>query len=231
MGRNQYGYISLTFLGSPWWGEIKMATSPLPSRGLHGGEKSIWLHHLCLLGVPMVGRNQYGYITSAFSGSPWWGEINMATSTLPSQGPHGGEKSIWLHLPYLLGVPMVGRNQNGYITPAFSGSPWWGDINMATGPLPSRVPHCGEISIWLHHPCLVRVPMVKRNQYGYINRAFLGSPWWGDINMATSPLPSRGPHGGEKSIWLHQPCLLGVPMVGGKQPSKELMWWKRAKNG
>ena len=24
----------------------------------------------------MVGRNQYGYVTAAFSGSPWWGEIN-----------------------------------------------------------------------------------------------------------------------------------------------------------
>ena len=53
-----------------------MAT-PLPSRGPHSGEKSIWLHHPCLLGVPIVGRNQYGYITPAFSGSPWRGEINM----------------------------------------------------------------------------------------------------------------------------------------------------------
>ena len=40
---------------------------------------------------------------------------------------------------------------------------------------------------------------LERNQYGYITPAFLGSPWWGEINMATSPLPSRGPHGGEKS--------------------------------
>ena len=54
-----------------------MATSPLPSRGPHGGEKSIWLHHPCLLMVPMVGTNQYGYITPAFSGSPWWGEFNV----------------------------------------------------------------------------------------------------------------------------------------------------------
>ena len=43
--------------------------------GPHGGEKSIW------------------HITLAFSGSPWWGEINMATSPLPSWGSHGGEKS------------------------------------------------------------------------------------------------------------------------------------------
>ena len=28
----------------------------------------------------MVGRNQYGYITPAFSGSPWWGEINLEKS-------------------------------------------------------------------------------------------------------------------------------------------------------
>ena len=45
--------------------------------------------------------------------------------------------------------------------------------------------------------------MVGTNQYGYITPAFLGSPWWGGINMATSPLPPRGPHGGEESIWLH----------------------------
>ena len=44
--------------------------SALPSRGPHGGEKSIWLHHPCLLGVRVVGRNQYGYITLAFLGSP-----------------------------------------------------------------------------------------------------------------------------------------------------------------
>ena len=31
---------------------------------------SIWLHHPCLLGVPIVGIDQYGYITPAFSGSP-----------------------------------------------------------------------------------------------------------------------------------------------------------------
>ena len=55
-----------------------MATSPLPSQSPHGGERSIWLHHPCLLTVPMVGRDQYGYITPAFLAFPWWGEINMA---------------------------------------------------------------------------------------------------------------------------------------------------------
>ena len=41
----------------------------------------------------MAGRVQYAYITPAFSRSPYWGEINMATP------------------PYLLGVSMVGINQ------------------------------------------------------------------------------------------------------------------------
>ena len=36
----------------------------------------------------------------------------------------------WLHHPYLLGVPMVGRDHNGCITPAFLGSPWWGELNL-----------------------------------------------------------------------------------------------------
>ena len=38
----------------------------------------------------------------------------------------------------------------------------------------------------LHHPCLLGVPMVERNQYGYTTPAFLGSPWWGEINLVRS---------------------------------------------
>ena len=89
-----------------------MATSTLPSR------------------VPMAGRNQNGYLTPAFLRSPWRGETKMATPPLLSRGVHGGEKPKWLHHPCLLGVPMAGRNPNGYITPAFSGCPWQGDINL-----------------------------------------------------------------------------------------------------
>ena len=47
----------------------------------------------------------------------------MATSALPSQGRHIAEKSIWLNLLYVLGLPIGGTNQNGYITLAFLGSP------------------------------------------------------------------------------------------------------------
>ena len=52
-----------------------------------------WLHHPCLLGVPMVGRNQYSYITSAFLGSPWWGEINLVRS-----GCGGNEQKKWIKM-------------------------------------------------------------------------------------------------------------------------------------
>ena len=72
---SQHGYTTPTISGPHLWVE--------------------WQHHPCLLGVSIVGRVQYGYITLAFSGSPWWGGFNMATSPLPSQGPHVGESSIW----------------------------------------------------------------------------------------------------------------------------------------
>ena len=100
----------------------------------------------------------------------------MATSPMPSWGPHCGERSMWLHHPCLLGVPIVGRDQCGYITPTFSGSPLWGEINVATSPMPSRAPHSGERPIGLHHPCLLRVPIVGKDQYGYITPAFSGFP-------------------------------------------------------
>ena len=164
----------------------------------------------------MVGRDQYGCITPAFSWSPWWGEINMATQPLPSRGPHGGERSIWLHNPCLLRVPMVGADQYGYITPAFLGSPWWGEINMATQPLPSWGPRGGERSIWLHNPCLLRVPMVGRDQYGYITLAFLGSPWWGAKGDGNWVVENWGKLG-DNSNMPHPKCMGSLK----KKPSME----------
>ena len=82
------------------------------------------MHHLCLLRVPKVGRGQHGYIIATFSGSPWWGEINMTTQTLPS------------------GVPMVGRNQYGYITHAIDmdyGGPKLASNNARHANAPSEV--------------------------------------------------------------------------------------------
>ena len=59
VGRNQYGYITLAFSGSP-----------------------------------MVGRDQYGYITLAFSRFPWWGEINLPPGVAVRSGCGGNEQKM-----------------------------------------------------------------------------------------------------------------------------------------
>ena len=43
------------------------------------------------------------------------------------------------------------------------------------------------------------VVMELSTYHPYITPTFSGSPLWGEINMPIQPLPSRGPHGGEKS--------------------------------
>ena len=128
------------------------------------------LHPLCLLKVPMVGIHQYGYIPPAFSRSPWWGDINMATSTLPSRGPHGGQSSIWLHNPPHSRGPLGGETILWLHHPYLLGSPWWGEINMAT------------------NPCLLGVPMVvpKRRRPPRPCIRGLGGP-----KAKEAPVPTR----------------------------------------
>ena len=118
----------------------------------------------------------------------------MATCAVPPPAPPGGEGSKWLHQP------------------DFSGFTWWAYISKR-----------------LHHPCLLGVPKVGRDQNVYITAAFPGPLWWGEIQMATSPLPSWGLHGVETSIWLHHRCFLLAPMVAKTQPRKEWMWRRGAK--
>ena len=74
------------------------------SWGRQSREKSILLKDPCLLGVPIVGRNQhrqrihdpqsrrkcYGYINPALSGSHSGGSINMAKYPMLSWGPQSG---------------------------------------------------------------------------------------------------------------------------------------------
>ena len=57
------------------------------------------------------------------------------------------------------------------------------------------IDHPDTISIILQ----LHVPIVQKADHlcGYL---FSGPPKWGEINMATSPLPSRGPHSGDRSI-------------------------------
>ena len=70
MGRSQHGYIIATFSTSLWWGKINMTTQPLPS------------------GVPMVGRNQYGYTTHAIDmdyGRPKLASNDARRANTPSE--------------------------------------------------------------------------------------------------------------------------------------------------
>ena len=63
---------------------------------------------------------------------------------------------------------------------------------IVQGQPPSREPKAeytwGEVQTQysLHHPRLLGVPMVRRNQYGYTTPTLLGSPWWGEINLVRS---------------------------------------------
>ena len=59
--------------------DFAMVMGPQAASGLDGvsasrhknkAQTQYSLHHPCLLGVPAVGRNQHGYITPAFLGSP-----------------------------------------------------------------------------------------------------------------------------------------------------------------
>ena len=88
---------------------IPTLTPDLPSPRRAPQVNQDWTANLRLLRVPMVGRYQYGYITPAFSRSPWWGGINMAASLTPAWGPHGGERSILVHDPCLLEVVLLGK--------------------------------------------------------------------------------------------------------------------------
>ena len=74
------------------------------SRHKNEAQTQYLLHHSCLLGVPMVGRNQYGYITPGFLWSPWWGEINLVRSECGGNKQKNGRKLVKLgenrNIPY-----------------------------------------------------------------------------------------------------------------------------------
>ena len=82
--------------------------------------------------------------------------------------------SAWLHHPCGLGGPLVGGIATSPVPTMGTRhrGPHSGEKSTATSPPPSRLPHSGESSIWLHHPCLLEVPIAGRNQYGDITPAF-----------------------------------------------------------
>ena len=118
---------------------------------------------------------------------------------------------------------------------------------MAALPLPWWGSQIGEQERCPIKPSLLRVPKVARNQNelqnqglirsqsgeeagGCTTAAFPGSPRWGGIQVAASPLPSWGPQHGEESKWIHNRGLLGVPKEGRKLiasplPSRRPIGW------
>ena len=107
-GTNQCGHITPDFSGSADWGEMKMATFALPPWGRRSGDKWIWLHNSCLLMVTKAGRNQYSYITHAFSRPPKRGEVNTASKTITSRW----EGDAYDHInPSFLGNTLAGRSK------------------------------------------------------------------------------------------------------------------------
>ena len=219
----------------------EVATSPLPSRGPKRGRKCFitpafsgipnigehnlkWLPYPCLLGGPKEGGNVTSPLHSRSSPMPSarskirsgpqqrGTKSEVATSPLPSRGPKRGRKC--------------------FITPAFSGIPNIGEHNLK----------------WLPHPCLLGGPKEGGNVTSPLHSR--GSPMPSarskirsgpqqrgtKSEVATSPLPSRGPKRGRKCFitpafsgipnigehnlkWLPHPCLLGGPKEGGNVTS------------
>ena len=166
MGRNQHGYITPTFWGPPSWGEINTSTQTLPSWGSHDGEEATWVYNPYLLGVPMVGRDQYDHTTLAFSGSPYWGEINMARKPIQNVD-NGGPKP-----------PL--KNARRAKVPLF-----WEATKEATRPVPSKAHNTAVEANWLRGPYPLNVPTLGRSQSGYITGAFSGSIHGARIKLPT----------------------------------------------
>ena len=94
----------------PFWGPLSGEKAVLHARGPCVGEKSIRPNKFSL--------------------------VKVFIQILPCRGVYSGAKSIWLHHPYIMES------------------------------------HIGKKSICLHKPCLLRVPLLGRNQYGYMAPVF-----------------------------------------------------------
>ena len=98
--------------------------------------------------APVWAENGNGSIAHAFSGSPKckMGRFGCQTRTVLGNLMWGER----LHNPYLLGVPIVGRNQYGYITTLLAAQ------------------NVGRECKWLHNPCLLGVLVARHKHHGCI---------------------------------------------------------------
>ena len=127
----------------PHFGRAAFNTTTLSQRG----ENSKWLHKTGLLCVLVVGSNQIGYITAAFSRPQKWGGIEMARFPPPSWQPKMGRNQNG-YITSLFEVPKMGRRQSG--CNAFSGSLNWQTI-MTPYQMAFENPQYWGKSNWLHN--------------------------------------------------------------------------------
>ena len=195
-GRN--GYLTPAVSGSPTASE-RGAKSEVAHKWAN------WLPHPCRIGDPHRCRAG-GKIRSG----PQVGE--MATSPLPYRGApplqSGGQNQKW---------PTSG--QNGYLTPAVSGSP-----TASKRGAKSEVAH--KWAKWLPHPCRIGEPHRCRAGGKIRSGSQVGE-------MATSPLPYRGApplqSGGQNQKWPTSgrngyltPAVSGSPTASEREAKSEV---------
>ena len=152
--------------------------------------------HPHLLGAPKWG----GIKWAAKPRSSWilkGGGVKLATPPLPSRDALHGKESEWPHNQHLRSLPKCGG-----IKMATLPLPWWGSQSGKQERCPIkpsllRVPKTGRNQMGCKTKALLD-PKEGRYQSGCITAAFSGSPRWGGIQVAASPLPSRGPQHGER---------------------------------
>ena len=162
------------------------------------GENHKWLPQPCLLGSPKEGGSATSPKHSRGSPTPSAGrKSEVATATLPSQGPKRGRKC--------------------YATHAFPGSPTpcaERKSEVAASPLHSRgSPNKGgQNHKWLPHPCLLGGPKEGGNATARLHSR--GSPNKAGQNQKWLPHPCL--LGGQKRAkMLRYPCILGDPQTKG----------------
>ena len=192
-------------------GYLTPAVSGIPTAAERGAKSEVahkwakWLPHPCRIGDPHRFRAG-GKIRSG----PQVGKV--ATSPLPYRGSpplqSGGQNQKW---------PTSG--QNGYLTPAVSGSP-----TAAERGAKSEVAH--KWANWLPHPCRIGDP--HRFRAGGKIRS---GPQVG--KLATSPLPYRGApplqSGGQNQKWPTSgqigyltPAVSGIPTASERGAKSEV---------
>ena len=185
-------------------GYLTPAVSGIPTASKRGAKSKVahkwanWLPHRCRIGEPHRCRAG-GKIRSG----PQVGKLTTSPLPYPRSPPlqSGGQNQKW---------PTSG--QNGYLTAAVSGSP-----NAAERGAKSEVAH--KWANWLPHPCRIGDP--HRFKAGGKIRS---GPQVGE--MATSPLPYRGPpplqSGGQNQKWpTSGPIGYLTPAVSGSPTAAE----------